>query len=58
MRLTRGQAIRAKCLDCCAGQPKEVRRCVCIKCPLYPFRMGREMDLKADGINGHEVKKT
>lgn len=50
MRLTRGQAIRAKCLDCCAGQLKEVRRCVCIKCPLYPFRMGRETSLRPNDL--------
>ena len=32
--------IRAKCLDCCAGQQSEVRRCVSIKCALWPYRMG------------------
>lgn len=41
--------IRAKCLDCCGGQPSEVRRCVLTSCPLWPYRMntnpfgGREM---------------
>ena len=33
-------AIRAKCLDCCAGSPSEVRKCVSIKCPLWGMRMG------------------
>ena len=42
MRLTRGQAIRAKCLDCMCGQSAEVRRCPSEKCPLYAYRMGRE----------------
>jgi hypothetical protein len=32
--------IRAKCLDCCGEQPSEVRRCVSIKCALWPYRMG------------------
>lgn len=32
--------IRAKCLDCCGGQPSEVRMCVAVDCPLWPYRMG------------------
>lgn len=34
------KAIRAKCLDCVAGQVVEVRLCPSSDCPLYPFRMG------------------
>jgi hypothetical protein len=34
------RAIRAKCLDCSAGVQSEVRKCVAIKCALWPFRMG------------------
>ena len=34
------KSIRAKCLDCCAGQPKEVRLCPAVNCQLYPYRMG------------------
>ena len=34
------KSIRVKCLDCCAGQPKEVRLCPVTKCALYPYRMG------------------
>lgn len=34
------KAIRAKCLDCCCGQPQEVRKCMAIDCDLWPFRMG------------------
>lgn len=41
-RLTRQKAIRAKCLDCCAGQAAEVRHCTCLKCALYPYRLGHE----------------
>ena len=32
--------IWAKCLDCCGGQPSEVRKCVAVDCPLWPVRMG------------------
>ncbi len=32
--------IRAKCLDCCCGQPNEVRRCMAVNCDLWPYRMG------------------
>lgn len=35
------KAIRLKCLDCSAGQPKEVKLCRAIDCSLYPFRMGK-----------------
>ncbi len=35
------KAIRARCLDCCAGSPMEVRKCSAIKCASWPFRQGR-----------------
>ena len=35
------KAIRAKCLDCCAGDQSEVRKCVSVSCPLWAMRMGR-----------------
>ncbi len=34
------KAIRARCLDCCAEQPSEVRLCIAVGCPNWPFRMG------------------
>src|SRR5262245_57478176 len=34
------EAIRAKCLDCCAGSAQEVRYCVAVTCPSWPYRMG------------------
>lgn len=34
-------AIRAKCLDCCAGSVHEVRLCVAMTCPSWPFRTGK-----------------
>lgn len=33
------KVIRAKCLDC-AHDPSEVRKCVSVTCPLWPYRMG------------------
>lgn len=41
-RQSRGKAIRAKCLDCCAGSPGEVARCHLTDCPLWPFRFGKD----------------
>lgn len=41
-RITRGKAIRLKCLDCCCGNHAEVRRCAATNCPLWRYRMGRE----------------
>jgi hypothetical protein len=37
---TLAEAARAKCLDCCGGQLREVRFCMALACPLWPFRMG------------------
>ena len=36
------KAIRAKCLDCCADNASEVRKCVCASCALWPLRMGAQ----------------
>lgn len=41
-RVSRSKAIRLKCLDCCCGQPAEVRKCPSESCPLWRFRMGKE----------------
>ena len=35
------KAIRAKCIDCCCGSTAEVKECPAVKCPLYPFRLGK-----------------
>jgi hypothetical protein len=42
-RIGRAKAIRLKCLDCCADQLAEVRKCPAVDCPLWRFRMGREI---------------
>lgn len=33
-------AIRARCIQCCHGQMKEVQLCPAVSCALHPFRMG------------------
>ena len=35
------KAIRMKCLDCCCGSGLEVELCTVTRCPLYPFRHGK-----------------
>lgn len=44
--LTHLRAIRAKCIDCSAGSMKEVRECVMLDCPLYPYRLGKSPNRK------------
>ena len=34
------KALRARCLDCCAGSANEVRLCTAVSCPAWPFRLG------------------
>ena len=43
-RLTRAQAIRAKCLGCTCQQRKEVELCDLTDCSLWTYRMGYEVD--------------
>jgi hypothetical protein len=31
--------LRAKCLDCSAGQTEGIRKCVSVACALWPYRM-------------------
>lgn len=35
------RALRARCLDCCCGNASEVRKCVSVDCPSWPFRTGK-----------------
>lgn len=53
-RLTPVKAIRAKCLNCCCGQPKEVRLCVIPECPLYNYRFGKNPNRKGIGFGQKE----
>ena len=40
--------IRAKCLDCCVQQEAEVRKCVAVTCPNWPYRMNANPFRKAN----------
>ncbi len=42
-RIGRAKAIRMKCLDCCCDNMAEVRKCPAENCPLWRYRMGREI---------------
>jgi hypothetical protein len=55
-RLTPVKAIRAKCLDCCCGQAKEVRLCPVEDCPLYLYRMGKNPARRGVGMGQQEIK--
>ena len=35
------KAIRENCIECCSGSKGEVKLCTCTKCPLWPFRLGK-----------------
>lgn len=49
------KAIRAKCLDCCAGSPSRVRNCSKTDCALWPYRTGHNP--RRSGIGGSFPKK-
>ena len=48
------KAIRAKCIDCCGFQTKEVRLCTAVNCPLHPFRMGKNPYRKVREMSDEE----
>lgn len=54
-RITRGKAIRLKCLDCCAGNSAEVRRCPSVNCPLWRYRMGAEQNLTSSTVTHDDI---
>ena len=35
------KAIRAHCIECSGGKVGEVKKCTAYRCPLWPFRMGK-----------------
>lgn len=45
------QAIRLKCLDCCAGQRLEIKACSALLCPLWRFRLGIHPNTKKNLLN-------
>jgi hypothetical protein len=43
------KAIHSKCVDCSGGSVSEARLCHLTKCPLWPFRQGRNPFAKPRG---------
>lgn len=50
------KAIRAKCIDCCAGQRGEVERCGAVNCPLYAYRLGKSPNRKPRQLTEEQRK--
>ena len=50
-RIGRAKVIRLKCIDCCGGNTAEVRKCPVINCPLWRFRMGKEIKENFDAFS-------
>lgn len=50
-RIGRAKAIRLKCIDCCCGNTAEVRKCPATSCPLWRFRMGKEIKENFDAFS-------
>ena len=40
------KAIKEKCLDCMCGSFNEVKLCPSTNCSLYPFRLGKNPNIK------------
>ena len=56
IKITRKDAIRLRCLDCCGNQQGEVKRCTAYLCPLWPFRMGSKFEpVPAEHWTPHEI---
>jgi len=49
MTLTPLKAVRAKCLECSANQPKEVKLCTIEDCPLFFYRLGKNPNRRGIG---------
>lgn len=44
------KSIRAYCVNhCMCGQMQEVRLCPCVKCELWPYRMGKRPTTPGNG---------
>jgi hypothetical protein len=57
MMVTPLKAIRLKCIDCSAYQPKEVRECPDKECPLFNYRMGKREKSRDKGKNKGSFKE-
>ena len=41
VRMSAQQALRLRCIDCSGASAAAVRACALVRCPAWPFRMGR-----------------
>lgn len=57
-RITPLKAVRLKCLDCSNGSSNEVKLCPVEKCPLYPFRFGKNPNRDGLTNSGSFERKT
>lgn len=48
-KLSPVKAIRKHCLDCMCGSVGEVKNCIIVDCPLFPFRLGKNPNRKGVG---------
>lgn len=51
------KAIRAYCLECCLESPTEVKLCTAEECPLWPFRFGKNPNIKGRQLSDEEKKR-
>ncbi len=51
--MTPMKAIRAKCLDC-NGTSNEVKLCPCTDCALWPFRLGKNPNIKPRNLTDEQ----
>lgn len=51
------KAIRSKCVDCSGGNAAEARKCVAMKCALWPLRMGGNPFHASSAPNKRELAK-
>lgn len=51
------KVIREKCLDCCCGSIKEVALCTAERCPLWPWRMGKNPYRKPPSESQREASR-
>ena len=51
------RAIKLKCLDCSTYNINEIKECPVNKCPLYPFRLGKNPFRKKKELSEEERTK-
>ncbi len=57
-KMTPIKSIRAKCIDCCCGDLREVRECLIKDCPLWPYRMGRRPKDDEKAEDADQLRRT